>query len=63
MTPSGGGSPRIVGNYGPGTLIYFNLTQPIEHSPYAGQVMAEYTVSGSPVVARKFVYGEYIDER
>ena len=45
------------------TNVYVNLTQPISLSPYAGQEVAEYTLSGSTAtLVRKHVYGSYIDE-
>ena len=44
--------------------IFVCATQPIQHSPYAGQVMAEYeSVNGAgATLARKYAYGSYIDE-
>ena len=43
--------------------VFVCVTQPIEHSPYAGQEVVEYVggaLSTSP--SKKYVFGEYIDE-
>ena len=43
--------------------VFVCVTQPIEHSPFAGQEVAEYVGGAAPSTpSQKYVYGAYVDE-
>ncbi|RME21373.1 MAG: RHS repeat-associated core domain-containing protein, partial [Candidatus Zixiibacteriota bacterium] len=45
------------------TTVYVSVTQPIQYSPFAGQVVAEYASGAAPASpTEKYVYASYIDE-
>ncbi len=54
---------RVAKTSGSATVVYVSMTQPIQYSPFAGQVVAEYA-SGAAATSptEKYVYASYIDE-
>jgi RHS repeat-associated protein len=45
------------------TTVFVSLTKPIEHSEYAGQVIAEYSAnSAASSPNKKYIHADYIDE-
>ena len=71
LNESGTGLPHSKPEGHSTRTIFVCLTQPIPYGPYAGQVLAESEGSGAlgqpPTgdglsLARKYVYGTYIDE-
>ncbi len=54
---------RIAKTAGTNAVVYVSMTQPIQYSPFAGQVVAEYASGALPASpTEKYVYGPYIDE-
>ncbi len=54
---------RIAKTAGTNAVVYVSMTQPIQYSPFVGQVVAEYasgTAPSSPI--ERYVYASYIDE-
>ncbi len=54
---------RVAKTSGSASVVYVSMTQPIQYSPFAGQVVAEYA-SGAAATSptEKYVYASYIDE-
>ena len=53
----------MTGGSSTATTVFVSLTKPIDNSPYAGQVVAEYTANAaasSP--SKKYIHADYIDE-
>ncbi len=54
---------RIAKTAGTSAVVYVSVTQPIQYSPFAGQVVAEYASGAAPSSPiEKYVYASYIDE-
>ncbi len=54
---------RVAKASGSATVVYVSMTQPIQYSPFAGQVVAEYSSGAAPASpTEKYVYASYIDE-
>ncbi len=54
---------RVAKASGSATVVYVSMTQPIQYSPFAGQVVAEYASGAAPTSpTEKYVYASYIDE-
>ncbi len=54
---------RVAKTSGSATVVYVSMTQPIQYSPLAGQVVAEYASGAAPAsLIEKYVYASYIDE-
>ncbi len=54
---------RVAKTSGSATVVYVSMTQPIQYSPFAGQVVAEYASGAAPTSpTEKYVYASYIDE-
>ncbi len=54
---------RVTKTAGGATTVFVSCTRPIQHSPWAGQEIVEYTLGAAAASPqRRYVYGTYIDE-